>query len=413
MGNGLTRPTGYSQSESNESRLDITERINMSKLLIDESKLVHGYVISKSDNTTVHQGLYMGKPVAIKVIQKEKGTNVSPVRKEQFLREVRLLAAVKNDNIVKFIGFSMEPSMTLVTEIMPGGSLQRHLLSIRPVTLEHKDVLVLALEISRAMAYLHENGIIHRDLKPSNIFLSRSKKSMKLGDFGVCRLGLEGDFSADVGSIRWMAPEVHSRVQHGIETITTRYNHKVDVYSFAILVWELFTNKTPFEGMDRNMIARAVINRPNLDEEAIPHYIQHLLQSCWSNDPLRRPEFSEISVSLEEMLNGIEPGWDSIDPGILASRPDETKTLLGKAKKISTTVVLVVILSTQECAAVVLVAILSAQDCPAVGIRSAQDCAAVVLVVIRSAQDCAAVCLVFSLSVQDCAAVVLSAKSDM
>nr|GMC99135.1 serine/threonine-protein kinase HT1-like [Ipomoea batatas] len=203
---------------------------------------------------------YMGKPVAIKVIQKEKGTNVSPVRKEQFLREVRLLAAVKNDNIVKFIGFSMEPSMTLVTEIMPGGSLQRHLLSIRPVTLEHKDVLVLALEISRAMAYLHENGIIHRDLKPSNIFLSRSKKSMKLGDFGVCRLGLEGDFSADVGSIRWMAPEVHSRVQHGIETITTRYNHKVDVYSFAILVWELFTNKTPFEGMDRNMIARAVIN---------------------------------------------------------------------------------------------------------------------------------------------------------
>lgn len=76
--------------------------------------------------------------------------------------------------------------------------------------------------------------------------------------------------------------------------------------------------------------------RPNLDEEAIPDYIQSLLQSCWSNNPLRRPEFREISVSLEEMLNGIEPGWDSIDPGILASRPDETKTLLGKAKKIST-----------------------------------------------------------------------------
>ncbi|XP_019173578.1 PREDICTED: serine/threonine-protein kinase HT1-like [Ipomoea nil] len=66
----------------------------------------------------------------------------------------------------------------------------------------------MALQISRAMTYLHENGIIHRDLKPNNIFLSESKKSVKLGDFGLCREGLEGDFSADVGSFPWMAPEI-------------------------------------------------------------------------------------------------------------------------------------------------------------------------------------------------------------
>ncbi|XP_019182498.1 PREDICTED: serine/threonine-protein kinase Nek1-like [Ipomoea nil] len=298
----------------------------------DETKLRKEGIISRNNNTTVYNGKYMDEAVAIKVIQKERGTNVCSHRRRKFVREVRALSAAKHDNIVKFIGFSLEPAMTLVTEIMKGGSLQKHLWNIRPSTLDRKEALVMALEISRAMAYLHENGIIHRDLNPNNIFLSESKKSVKLGDFGLCREGLEGDFSADVGSFRWMAPEVYSREQHGITRLTTRYNHKVDVYSFAIVLWELLTNKTPFQGKDNNAIAQAVINneRPSLDEEHIPDDIHHLLESCWSNDPLQRPEFSHISELLEELLNRIDPGWDRIESSFIASRPE---TLWGKAKK--------------------------------------------------------------------------------
>ncbi|XP_019182419.1 PREDICTED: serine/threonine-protein kinase HT1-like [Ipomoea nil] len=308
------------------------------KFLIDETKLQYGYVINKGENTTVYVGTYMAKPVAIKVIQKEKGTDVSAHRNERFLREVRLLAASKHDNILKFIGFSLEPALTLVTEIMKGGSLQKHLWHIRPTKLDQKEALVMALEISRAMAYLHENGIIHRDLMLNNIFLSEGKKSVKLGDFGQCRERLEGYFSTDVGTYRRMAPEVYSRERDGIRSLTTRYNHKVDVYSFAFVVWELYTNKTPFQGKDINMIKKAVLNneRPILDEEDIPFALHDFLQSCWSTDPLQRPEFSAITKFLEELRSEIEPGWDIIEPSILASRQEN---LWMKTKKIITRLV--------------------------------------------------------------------------
>ncbi|XP_019182499.1 PREDICTED: serine/threonine-protein kinase HT1-like [Ipomoea nil] len=323
MGNELSWLKGlYTQNESDDDDDD-----DESKFLIDETELYYGVQISQGVSTTVYFGTYMDKSVAIKVIETEKGTDESP-QKERFLREVKLLAAAKHDNILKFIAYSVEPAMRLVTEMMTGGSLQRHLWHIKPATMDRKDALVMALEISRAMAYLHENGIIHRNLNPNNIFLSESKKSVKVGDFGLCREGLEGDFSTDVGSYRWMAPEVYSRELHGITSLTTRYNHKVDVYSFAFVVWEMFTNKTPFEDMDNKMIETAVMNneRPILEQEVIPLGIQTLLESCWSNDPQQRPEFSKISKLLEELLNQIEPGWDSIP----ASQPEN---LWGKISK--------------------------------------------------------------------------------
>jgi hypothetical protein len=71
---------------------------------------------------------------------------------------------------MQFIGASVEPSMMLIMELMEGGSLQKNLKSIYPITLRLEQCLSYALDISQAMEYLHANGIIHRDLKPGNLF---------------------------------------------------------------------------------------------------------------------------------------------------------------------------------------------------------------------------------------------------
>ncbi|KAL3346114.1 hypothetical protein AABB24_024854 [Solanum stoloniferum] len=271
------------------------------KLLIDLQHLSIGHVISEGPYSVVYEGLYKSMPVAIKIIQPDMSANVSPERKVKFQREVTLLSKVKHENIVKFIGASMEPTLMLVTELMRGGTLQKFLWSTRPQCPDLKLSLSFALEISRAMEYLHAIGIIHRDLKPSNLLLTEDKTIIKLADFGLAREDAEAEMTTEAGTYRWMAPEMFSMdpIRIGVKKY---YNHKVDVYSFSMILWELLTNSTPFKGRSNIMVAYATATkmRPSMDN--IPSEIEPLLSSCWAEDPAERPEFEQISDFLANIL---------------------------------------------------------------------------------------------------------------
>ncbi|CAH2043106.1 unnamed protein product [Thlaspi arvense] len=106
------------------------------------------------------------------------------------------------------------------------------------------------------MEFLNANGIIHRDLKPSNMLLTGDQKHVKLADFGLAREKTKGFMTCEAGTYRWMAPELfsHEALQVGEKK---HYDHKVDVYSFAIVFWELLTNKTPFKGKNNIFVAYA------------------------------------------------------------------------------------------------------------------------------------------------------------
>ncbi|KAK9284327.1 hypothetical protein L1049_023498 [Liquidambar formosana] len=225
-------------------------------LLIDHSRLSIGPMISEGPYSMVYEGLYNSKPVAIKEIQPNKTSAVSPERKEKFQREVTMLSKVKHGNIIKFIGASMEPAMMIITELMRGGTLQKYLWSIRPKCPDLKLSISFALDISRAMEYLHAMGIIHRDLKPSNLLLTEDKKQIKLANFGLAREEAADEMSTEAGTYRWMAPELFSieTLQRGAKK---HYDHKVDVYSFSMVLWELLTNRTPFKGRNNIMVAYA------------------------------------------------------------------------------------------------------------------------------------------------------------
>ncbi|PON36325.1 Serine/threonine protein kinase [Parasponia andersonii] len=292
----------YTSSENNTQFVFTIEP----SLLIDPRSVRIGRVIGEGPNSTVYEGLYKSKPVAVKIIQPARTSEVSADRKEKFQREVILLSKMKHDKIVKYIGASVEPSMMIVTELMRGGTLQKYLWSIRPRTLDWKRSINFALDICCVMEYLHANGIIHRDLKPSNVLLTTDKKHIKLADFGLAREEISGEMTTEAGTYRWMAPEIFS-----IEPLPVgakkQYDHKVDVYSFSIVLWELITNKTPFKGRNNVMVAYATAKnvRPSLDE--IPKEIGSLLQSCWAEDPKSRPEFKEITNSLLELYQNLSP----------------------------------------------------------------------------------------------------------
>ncbi|RZB59938.1 Serine/threonine-protein kinase STY13 isoform B [Glycine soja] len=229
------------------------------KWLIDPKQLFVGPKIGEGAHAKVYEGKYKNQNVAVKIVNK-------------------------------------------------GGTLRKHLWSIRPKCLDMRIAVGFALDIARAMECLHSHGIIHRDLKPDNLILTEDHKTVKLADFGLAREeSLTEMMTAETGTYRWMAPELYS-------TVTLRqgekkhYNHKVDAYSFAIVLWELIHNKLPFEGMSNLQAAYAAAfknTRPSADE--LPEDLALIVTSCWKEDPNDRPNFSQIIEMLLRYLTTISP----------------------------------------------------------------------------------------------------------
>ncbi|CAA2969556.1 serine threonine- kinase HT1-like [Olea europaea subsp. europaea] len=221
---------------------------------------------------------------------------------------------------LQFIGACKEPVMVIVTELLLGGTLRKFLLNMRPRCLDMRVAIGFALDIARAMECLHSHGIIHRDLKPENLLLTADHKTVKLADFGLAREeSLTEMMTAETGTYRWMAPELYSTVtlRHGEKK---HYNHKVDAYSFAIVLWELIHNKLPFEGMSNLQAAYAAAFknvRPNADD--LPEDLASIVTSCWKEDPNERPNFNQIVQMLLHSLSRISPPQPVEPPKIFTS----------------------------------------------------------------------------------------------
>ncbi|KAL3839954.1 hypothetical protein ACJIZ3_024545 [Penstemon smallii] len=291
-------------SSTTSADLCIDERV-----LVDPKSLFIGSKIGEGAHGKVYQGRYGDRIVAIKVLNSGNTSEERTVLESRFIREVTMMSKVKHDNLVKFIGACKDPLMVIVTELLPGMSLRKYLGSIRPKQLDLHVALSFALDIARALDCLHANGIIHRDLKPDNLLLTANQKSVKLADFGLAREeSVTEMMTAETGTYRWMAPELYS-------TVTLRqgekkhYNNKVDVYSFGIVLWELLTNRMPFEGMSNLQAAYAAAfkqERPSIPEDTPPD-LAFIIQSCWVEDPNMRPSFSQIIRMLNEFLLTLGP----------------------------------------------------------------------------------------------------------
>ncbi|XP_044511908.1 serine/threonine-protein kinase STY46-like isoform X3 [Mangifera indica] len=204
---------------------------------IDRRMLKLGERIASGSCGELYRGFYLGQDVAVKVLRSE---HLNDALADEFAQEVAILQEVQHRNVVRFIGACTKcPHLCIVTEYMPGGSLYDYLHKNHNV-LKLSQLLRFAIDICKGMEYLHQNNIIHRDLKTANLLMD-TQKVVKVADFGVARFQSQGGvMTAETGTYRWMAPEVINHLQ---------YDQKADVFSFAIVLWELVTAKVPYDNM--------------------------------------------------------------------------------------------------------------------------------------------------------------------
>ncbi|KAL6640842.1 hypothetical protein ACP70R_021965 [Stipagrostis hirtigluma subsp. patula] len=235
-------------------------------------------------------GTYRGEEVAVKILSPE---NLNQDAWSEFKQEICMLREVDHPNIVRFIGSCTKPpQFYIITECMTRGSLFDFLHNEHNIV-DLPTLLKFALDICRGMSYLHQRGIVHRDLKSANLLLDKDHV-VKVADFGLARFqDQDGAMTAETGTYRWMAPEV---INH------QPYDNKADVYSFAIVLWELMTSKIPYTSMTPVQAAVGVRQglRPQLPENAHPRLL-NLMQRCWEAAPSNRPSFSDIISELEDI----------------------------------------------------------------------------------------------------------------
>ncbi|XP_022140916.1 serine/threonine-protein kinase STY8-like isoform X2 [Momordica charantia] len=255
-------------------------------LLIYEKKIVSG---SFSD---LYRGTFYGQDVAIKLLKDE---NLNETVRREFAQEIHIMRKIRHKNVVQFIGAcTRPPSLCIVTEYMSGGSMHDFCHQQKGV-LSFPSLLRVAVDVSKGMDYLHQKNIIHRDLKAANLLMDEDGV-VKVADFGVARVQAQsGVMTAETGTYRWMAPEV---IEH------KPYDHKADVYSFGIVLWELLTGRLPYDNLTPLQAAIGVVQkglRPKTPRHAHPMIVD-LLKKCWQQDPSLRPEFSEITKLLQQTL---------------------------------------------------------------------------------------------------------------
>ncbi|KAL6601535.1 hypothetical protein ACP70R_044755 [Stipagrostis hirtigluma subsp. patula] len=273
-------------------------------LIIPWNELVLKEKIGAGSFGTVHRADWHGsinsillQDVAVKILMEQ---DFHPERFREFMREVAIMKSLRHPNIVLFMGAVTEPpNLSIVTEYLSRGSLYKllHRSGAKEV-LDERRRLNMAFDVAKGMNYLHRRSppIVHRDLKSPNLLVDK-KYTVKVCDFGLSRLKANTFLSSKslAGTPEWMAPEVLRDEPS---------NEKSDVYSFGVILWELMTLQQPWCNLNPAQVVAAVGfkgRRLDIPKDLNP-LVAALIESCWANEPWRRPSFANIMETLRPLI---------------------------------------------------------------------------------------------------------------
>jgi NIMA (never in mitosis gene a)-related kinase 1/4/5 len=223
---------------------------------------------------------------------------------EDALNEVRLLASLQHNHIIKFLEafpagknkYNMR--LYIIMEYARGGDLANEIkkYKINKLTIPEHRIWKYIHQISDALDFLHSNNILHRDIKAANCFLT-SEGNIKIGDMNISKIVKNGQFARTcIGTPYYMSPEVW---RHKL------YNSKCDVWSCGCLFYELAILEPPFKGRTTVELSRKICSgfyrKPHNSNYTLPFW--NLIASMLKVRPLLRPSMDIINKIANKYIN--------------------------------------------------------------------------------------------------------------
>eukprot|EP01127_Copromyxa_protea_P016312 TRINITY_DN4820_c0_g1_i1.p1 TRINITY_DN4820_c0_g1~~TRINITY_DN4820_c0_g1_i1.p1 ORF type:complete len:577 (-),score=80.70 TRINITY_DN4820_c0_g1_i1:160-1890(-) len=266
--------------------------------IIQLSQIKLGKIIGTGASGAVFSAfLPNNRPVAVKKINISVGQGEVDLR--SFIDEIKIMSAVAHPNLLSLIAIALSEDLTdvvLITNLIDGGSLG-DLLFKRHKKFKMHQKLDIVSQIAYGMHYLHSlrPRIIHRDLKPDNILITK-QGVVKIADFGMSKMiQNQTKTMTTSGTPHYMAPEIIAK---------GKFSEKTDVYSFGIILWEIYVEKRPYEGVGHafQVMYKVVAEnlRPEVPSDCPPQWAG-LIISCVSTKPSERPSFKRIITELKNM----------------------------------------------------------------------------------------------------------------
>uniref|UniRef100_H2UZ69 Fibroblast growth factor receptor n=1 Tax=Takifugu rubripes TaxID=31033 RepID=H2UZ69_TAKRU len=260
-------------------------------------------------------GLDKEKPNRVtKVAVKMLKSDATEKDLSDLISEMEMMKIIgKHKNIINLLGAcTQDGPLYVIVEYASKGNLREYLRARRPPGMEYcynpdqvpvenmsiKDLVSCAFQVARGMEYLASKKCIHRDLAARNVLVTEDNV-MKIADFGLARDIHHIDYYKKTTNgrlpVKWMAPEaLFDRI----------YTHQSDVWSFGVLLWEIFTlGGSPYPGVPVEELFKLLKEGHRMDKPSTcTHELYMMMRDCWNAVPSQRPTFKQLVEDLDRCL---------------------------------------------------------------------------------------------------------------
>ncbi len=270
----------------------------------------------------------LGRPVAIKTITLT-GTEEERAHFEaRFLQEARAAGGLVHPAIITIYDVGREGDVAFMAmELLEGRELRD---LIRGGSLAPSEAVEIAARVAEALAVAHEGGIVHRDVKPGNIMVL-SDGRVKIMDFGIARLrdpDVKTATGMMLGSPRYMAPE---------QVSGEPFDHRADIFSLGVVLYEMLTGITPFSGDDITQLMFHVVNAtpvpPSHVNRTLPPVLDYILARALKKSPDERyGSAAEFAADLRDAIPEVVEAERSVRSRVEGGGSDTVPDMEGAQK---------------------------------------------------------------------------------